>query len=100
MKHAYVLALAAACAVTSAHAGDAEIGRRLALDRCASCHTLDQWRRDEVADAPPFEMIARKFSSDSGTLVVALRGPHRKMNFRPTQREAEDVAEYIHSLAR
>jgi hypothetical protein len=31
--------------------------------------------------------------------MLGLRGPHQKMNFRPTQREADEVAAYIRSLA-
>jgi mono/diheme cytochrome c family protein len=96
----YVLGLAASCAATAALAGDADIGRQLAQSRCAACHTVGPFQRDEVADAPPFDAIARKLPADAGGLIVALRGPHQKMNFRPTQSEAEDIAEYIHSLAR
>jgi hypothetical protein len=33
-------------------------------------------------------------------LAHELRRPHRKMNFLPTPGEAEDIAEYIRSLAR
>jgi mono/diheme cytochrome c family protein len=96
--YALVLAVAAAFAVTSAQAGDAEIGRQLAQSRCAPCHEVSPWTRNEQADAPPFTVIARRFPSDA-SLILGLRGPHRKMNFRPTQREADDIAEYIHSLA-
>ena len=96
----YVLGLAATCAATAALAGDADIGRQLAQSRCAPCHTVGPFQRDEVADAPPFDAIARKFPPGVGDLIVVLRGPHQKMNFRPSQIEAEDIAEYIHSLAR
>ena len=95
----YVLAITAACGVTGAHAGDADVGRQLAQSRCAACHTIAPWQRDEIADASPFELIARKFSSDPGNLTSALRRPHRKINFRPTQKEADDIAEYIRLLA-
>jgi mono/diheme cytochrome c family protein len=95
----YVIAVTAACGITGAQAGDAEFGRQLAQSRCAACHAITAWQRDEVADAPPFAVIARKFSFDSGILIAALRGPHRKMNFRPTLKESADIAEYIRSIA-
>jgi mono/diheme cytochrome c family protein len=94
------LGVAAICAATSVQAGDVEAGRRIAQSRCASCHTIAPWlRRDELADAPPFELIARKFAADPAMLIFSLAGPHRKMNFRPTQGEMDDLAEYIRSLA-
>ncbi len=96
----FVLALSLACAVTAARAGDAEIGRQLAQSRCAACHVVGPWQGDVFADAPPFEVIARKFPADGGDLIIALRGPHQKMNFSPSHREAEDIAEYIRSLVR
>jgi mono/diheme cytochrome c family protein len=95
----YALALVGTFAVTAENAEDVEIGRSLAQSRCAPCHMVGPSRRDELADAPPFEVIARKFP-DSASLVAALRGPHRKMNFRPTQAESENIAAYIRSLAR
>jgi mono/diheme cytochrome c family protein len=94
-----VLSIAAVLTATAAFAGDAEIGRQLAQSRCAACHVTGPWRADVFADAPPFEVIARKFPGSEGSLIVALRGPHEKMNFRPSQGEADDIAAYIHSLA-
>ena len=94
----FLVAATAMCAVTRAQAGDAEIGKQLAESRCAPCHVVGAWRGDEQAEAPPFAVIAQKFPSDA-VLILGLRGPHAKMNFRPTQREAEDLAEYIRSLA-
>ncbi len=97
---AFLLTLAVSCASTGAWAGDAAIGRRLAESRCAPCHAVGAWKGDEQADAPPFVVIARKFPPDSGSLIVALRGPHHKMNFRPSQKEADDIAEYMRTLVR
>lgn len=96
----YVLLVAAAAisAATRAQAGDAAIGKQLAESRCAPCHVVGAWRGDEQARAPPFAVIAQKFPSRAA-LMLGLRGPHEKMNFRPTEREAEDIAEYIRSLA-
>ncbi len=98
-RHVIFLAAAASCAVASAQTDEIEIGRRLAQSRCAPCHAVGAWQGDEQADAPPFAVIARKFPPGAA-LIVALRGPHQKMNFRPTQREADEIAEYIRSLAR
>jgi mono/diheme cytochrome c family protein len=92
------VATVATCAVASARAGDVEIGRRLAQSHCAPCHVVGVWRGDEQAQAPPFAVIAQKFPSNAA-LMLGLRGPHQKMNFRPTQREADDIAAYIRSLA-
>jgi mono/diheme cytochrome c family protein len=94
-----VLTLAAALTVTSAVAGDADIGRQLAQSRCAACHATGRWQGEVFADAPPFQVIAQKFPAEGAGLIVALRGPHQKMNFRPSQREADDIAAYIRTLA-
>jgi mono/diheme cytochrome c family protein len=93
-----ILSLAAACVATAAHAGDAEVGRQLAHSRCAPCHQVAPFGRDELATALPFEVIARKFPADGAGLIIALRGPHERMNFSPSFREADDIAEYIRSL--
>jgi len=94
-----VLSVAAVLAATAAVAGDVEAGRRLAQSRCEACHVTGPWRADVFADAPPFEVIARKFPAEGTGLIVALRGPHQKMNFRPSRDEADDIAAYIRSLA-
>jgi mono/diheme cytochrome c family protein len=94
-----VLSLAGVLIATAAIAGDADAGRQLAEGRCAACHVTGPWRGDVFADAPPFEAIARKFPGEGADLIVALRGPHQKMNFRPSRGEADDIAAYIHSLA-
>ena len=82
---------------TPAEAGDASVGLRLAQSHCAPCHVVGRWQGEVFADAPPFAVIAQKFSR--ADLLGVLRGPHRKMNFRPSQAEATDIAEYIHSIA-
>lgn len=99
MKRAMcVLVIAAIGAPPAARAGNAEIGRQLAERRCAPCHVVDRSVGNVVSDAPPFATIAREFPPDA--LMVVVRGPHERMNFRPTQSEAEDIAEYIRALAR
>ncbi len=85
---------------TGAHAADADAGRRLAQLRCAACHIVEPSRRDEVAEAPPFAVIGKKFDFNYDSLVFALTGPHAKMNFSLPKREADDVAAYIVTLAR
>ncbi len=94
----FLLSLAALVVATAVHAGDADAGRRLAQDRCAACHAIGRWQGEVFADAPPFAVIARTFTG-SADLMVALRGPRHKMNFRPSQGEANDIAAYIRSLA-
>jgi hypothetical protein len=84
----------------SASGSDAEAGRRLAQLRCSPCHIVAPNQRQEIADAPPFEVIARKFGSNSDMLVLNLMGPHAKMNFSLRRSDAEDIAAYIGTLER
>ena len=102
MRHlaGLLAACIAICVAASTQAGDASVGRGLAQSRCAPCHQVAPWQREELANAPPFELIARKFAGNPAMLASELRRPHRKMNFLPTPSEAEDIAEYIRSLAR
>ena len=100
-------ALAICCAASlyivvasGARGADADAGRRLAQLRCAACHIVAQSGTDEVADAPPFAIIGRKFGFNYDSLILALMGPHAKMNFGLTRREANDVAAYITTLAK
>ena len=86
--------------VSDAFAGDADAGKRLAQLQCAPCHIVVPNQRNEVADAPPFEVIARKFAGNADLLVANLMGPHAKMNFGLARNEAVDIAEYIRSLGR
>jgi mono/diheme cytochrome c family protein len=95
----HYLALGAIFAVQTAAAADADNGKRLALLRCATCHIVVPNQRDEVADSPPFETIARKFGSDAELIAVTILSPHPRMNLTLTRREAEDIAAYISTLA-
>jgi len=95
----WVLTLAAGLTATAAAAGDADAGRQLAQSRCAACHATGRWQGEVFADAPPFNVIARKFPAGDTDLIITLRGPHQKMNFRPSRGEADDIAAYIRSLA-
>jgi cytochrome c len=83
-----------------AFAADAERGKDVAEHQCAACHQVAPHQRNELADAPPFEVIGRNNGFDPAALAFALLGPHPKMNFSPTQRDAADVAAYISTLAR
>jgi mono/diheme cytochrome c family protein len=86
---------------SGAHGADAEAGKLLAQLRCAACHNIAaQSQRDEVAEAPPFVVIGRKFEFNTASLISALMGPHAKMNFSLTRREADDIAAYIVTLAK
>ena len=84
----------------SAYAADADSGRRVAEQRCAGCHVVGQNGRNEVAEAPPFATIARKFDASGEALAFSLLGPHPKMNFSPTRREADDIAAYLRTFAK
>jgi mono/diheme cytochrome c family protein len=82
------------------HAADADNGKRLAQTRCVPCHVVVPDQRREVADAPPFDVIARKLGVEPDVLAFHLLHPHPRMNVPLTQREAEDIAAYIGTLAR
>lgn len=87
-------------ATPAARAADARLGESLAQSHCASCHIVTPHARNEIADAPPFEVIARKYGFDASTIASAITGPHRKMNFMPNPAEAADIAAYIATLGR
>jgi mono/diheme cytochrome c family protein len=85
---------------TAALAADAANGKRVAESRCVTCHRVGPDRPREVADAPPFEVLAQKYSFDPGKLAFAILEPHPRMSVALTRREAEDIAAYINSLAK
>lgn len=94
-----LLAIVASLALADAKAADASNGERIAKTSCAACHIVEaSMIRREVADAPPFIVIARKFNSSPDLLVLELLEIHPKMNFALTRREANDVAAYISTL--
>lgn len=94
------LLLAALFIARPAFAADPDNGRRLAEMRCVPCHAVVPAVRREVADAPPFETIARKFAAQPQMLAFSLLDPHPRMNVALTRREVEDIAAYINTLAR
>jgi cytochrome c len=89
------IALFALAAALNAHAADAGRGKRLAQEHCASCHSVLPHTRSEVADAPPFDAIGRKYGFDADAIAHAITGPHPKMNFSPQPAEAADIAAYM-----
>ena len=90
----------AAATAPDAHAADARRGERLAQGHCASCHSVTAETGKEVADAPPFAVIAGKYGFDASAISHAITGPHRKMNFSPDPAEAADIAAYIATLGK
>jgi mono/diheme cytochrome c family protein len=95
-----VLVLAVILGVTPAFAADPDNGKRLAQARCVPCHIVEPDQPSQVADAPPFEVIARKFGPNPDTLAFSLLDPHPRMNLTLTRREAQDIAAYISTLAK
>jgi len=93
-------ALALPAFAGAAFGGNAEAGKRLAQLRCAACHIVAPGARNEVAEAPPFAIIARQFNGDLDALVFNLTGPHEHMNFSLSPSDAADIAEYIRTLMR
>jgi cytochrome c len=81
-------------------AADADNGKRVAEMRCVTCHIVAPGQRRDVSDAPPFEVIARKFATSPETLAFSLLDPHPRMNVPLTRREAQDIAAYINTLAK
>jgi mono/diheme cytochrome c family protein len=84
---------------SAALAAEPENGKRFAQTRCVPCHTITPGQTREVGDAPPFELIAKKFRSNPELLAFALRDPHPRMNVTLTPREMEDITAYINTLA-
>jgi mono/diheme cytochrome c family protein len=92
--------LGALAAAPAAYAADAERGRTLVQMHCAACHTSPASPRREVAEAPPFAAIARKYGHDASALSFAIFAPHAKMNFTPARADAADIAAYLSTLPR
>ena len=95
-----IFALAATAAASTAVAADVDNGSRLARSQCAACHTVAPHQRNEVAAAPPFEVISQKYKFEVDAIVRAIAGPHPRMNFAPMPADAADIAAYISTLGR
>jgi mono/diheme cytochrome c family protein len=101
MRSALCSMLLVLVAVFGALAADFDNGRRLAQARCVPCHVVSPGdAKKEVSDAPPFELIARKYSVSAELLALAVLDPHPRMNVTLTRREARDLADYINTLAK
>ncbi len=98
--HGFCVVLPAIFVASAALAADADSGKRLATMRCMPCHVVLPTEPREVSQAPPFEVIARKFALTPELLAFAILDPHPRMNVTLTRREAEDIAAYINTLAK
>ena len=79
---------------------DADAGKGLAQTRCVPCHAVERDQRRNIADAPPFEVIASKPGFNPELLAFSLLDPHPRMNLTLTRREAQDIAAYVSTLAK
>jgi mono/diheme cytochrome c family protein len=101
MKSASIAILCAL--VFAAHpvrAADADNGKRLAQQHCSPCHIVEPNQRQELANSPPFETIARKYANAPELIAFAILSPHPRMNVTLSRREAQDLAAYIATLAK
>ena len=95
-----LFALAATAAASSAVAADADNGSRLARSHCSVCHIVAPNERSEVAAAPPFDVIGRKYQFAADAIALAITEPHPRMNFSSRPADAADIAAYIGTLRR
>jgi hypothetical protein len=87
-------------AAQSTLAADADNGKRQAQQHYSPCHIVEPNQRQEVADSPPFETIARKFGNAPEQIAFAILAPHPRMNVTLSRRDARDIAAYIATLAK
>jgi mono/diheme cytochrome c family protein len=87
-------------AAQSTFAADADNGKRLAQEHCQTCHIVEPNQRQELANSPPFETIARKYGNSPEAIAFAILAPHPRMNVTPSRRESQDIAAYIATLAK
>jgi mono/diheme cytochrome c family protein len=87
-------------AAQTALAADADNGKRQAQQHCSPCHIIEPNQRQELADSPPFETIARKYGNAPEQIAFAILAPHPRMNETLSRREAQDIAAYIATLAK
>jgi len=82
-----------------ADAGEAEYGRTLADNWCASCHVVGTGQRPDHKGAPAFTTIAQSQDFTAERLAYLLLDPHPKMAKLALSRKAiDDIAAYIRSL--
>jgi mono/diheme cytochrome c family protein len=94
------IALSVICSlglVQPAAAADRERGAYLTSMSCAGCHIAGAGGRD-LADALPFEVIARCGNFNIDFLAIMILSPHPRMNFTVSPTDAADIAAYMKSL--
>ena len=81
-------------------ASDIKNGEQLARRWCGTCHLVAADQSQANADVPSFSSIAERPDFKSETIATFLLDPHPKMpSFTLSRKEADDIAEYIASLA-
>lgn len=97
-----VIALTAGGAAHAQNSGDADAGRMIARDSCATCHAVFRdGKPSPNVQAPPFESIAAVPGMTAIALRAALTSPHHRMpNIVLSPTEMADVIAYILSLKR
>jgi mono/diheme cytochrome c family protein len=104
MQRVIVSAVFGALAITAVQAqdaGDLRRGRRLALNVCASCHSVVVGQtRSSLATAPSFEEIAKTPGMTAAALAFWLTAAsHPTMpNLILSSQQQRDVSAYILSL--
>ena len=80
--------------------GNADRGRKYALQMCASCHAVQlQDLESPVGEATPFKTVADKPEMTRLALRVFLQSPHASMpNLMVEGEDADNVIAYILSL--
>jgi hypothetical protein len=70
-----------------------------ALRKCGASDATSSRRASAETsnDAPPFEVIARKFATTPEMLAFSLLDPHPRMNVTVTRREARHRGLYQHA---
>lgn len=99
LVHSVALAALVFAAQTTL-AADADNGKRQAQQHCSPCHIVEPNQRQELANSPPFETIARKYGNAPEQIAFAILAPHPRMNVTLSRREAQDIAAYIATLAK
>ena len=61
----------------------AENGKRLVQQHCSPCHIVEPNQRQELANSPSFETIARKHGNAPEQIAFAILAPHPRMNVSP-----------------
>ncbi len=96
----FVVAMAAAqTAAAQPAAVNAQTGKTLAEQWCASCHLVSPEQTSATTEAPPFATIAKRSTGEFSWLEAFLADPHPPMpQFSLTRNEIRDLAAYIASL--